>query len=72
MFLAYLGLEIPFVDWLVFKVRQFAIFVPIVGVVLYPVNQTIKLWRKRRGRDIDTEEKHETESGLISISEKSK
>lgn len=70
VFIAWIGLRIPYIDFLIFKVIEFAIFVPIVTVILYPFNQKFKLWRKIRGRDIDAEEKYESESGFVSLTEK--
>ncbi|HEX9959435.1 MAG TPA: hypothetical protein VGB00_00715 [Pyrinomonadaceae bacterium] len=65
--LAYLGIDIPYIDGIIFKVIEVGIFVPIVGVILNPLNQKIRLWRKKRGRDIEEEEKYETESGFIKL-----
>jgi len=70
LFLAWIGLRIPYIDFLIFKVIEFAIFAPIVAVILFPINQRIRLWRKSRGRDIEAEEKYESESGFISLTEK--
>ncbi|MDQ3132045.1 MAG: hypothetical protein M3Q99_14955 [Acidobacteriota bacterium] len=64
---AYLGISIPYIDWIIFKAVEFAIFVPIVGLILYPVNERVRFWRKKRGRDIEAEEKYETDSGIIKL-----
>lgn len=70
IFLAWIGLRIPYIDFLIFKVIEFVIFAPIVAVILFPINQRVRLWRKSRGRDIEAEEKYESKSGFISLTEK--
>ena len=42
------------------------ILVPVL-LVLTPINNYALLWRKRMGRDILAEERHEIEGGMISI-----
>lgn len=70
LFLAWIELQISYVDWIVFDLIKFAVFMPIVVLMLTPVNKKIRNWRKMRGRDIEAEEKYETESGFISLTEK--
>jgi len=70
--LIYLEIEIPYFDWIIFKVIEFALFAPIVAVILSPLNNAVREWRKKRGRDIEAEEKYETSTGFISLSEKEK
>ena len=68
--LYFLGITIPFVDWILFDIIKFALILPVVIILLKPLNETVKFWRLERGRDIDAEELFETESGFLSISEK--
>lgn len=70
--IAYIGLNPPFGDSLIFEAIKFAFVVPVVVLALNPVNQQIRNWRKARGRDVEEEEKFETESGIISITQKNK
>ncbi|MDQ3797851.1 MAG: hypothetical protein M3384_00225 [Acidobacteriota bacterium] len=65
--LAYLGIAIPYINGLIFKTIEIAVLVPLVALILNPLNQKIRLRRKRRGRDIEAEERHETETGFISL-----
>ncbi len=59
------GITIPFFDFLIFKVIEVGVFMPIIAFVLNPLNQKLRKWRKKRGRDIEEEEKYETASGFI-------
>ncbi len=68
----FLGFHIPYFDSIIFNIFKLAIVVPIVAVTLNPLNQKIRILRKRGGRDIEEEEKYETESGFISLVEKDK
>jgi len=63
----YFGITIPFLDFLIFEVIKVAVFLPIIAFVLNPLNQKLRNWRKKRGRDIEEEEKHETASGFIKL-----
>jgi hypothetical protein len=40
---------------------------PLILVLLYPLNEKVKIWRKARGRDIDEEERYETPDGMIKL-----
>ena len=40
---------------------------PLVMLVLTPFNKRLLEWRKRRGRDIEEEERFETPGGMISL-----
>lgn len=68
--LFFLGIDIPYFDWILFDLIKFAIVLPVVIFLLKPANDSIKFWRLEHGRDIDAEELYETESGFVSISEK--
>ena len=68
--LFYVGITIPYFDWILFDLIKFALILPIVIILLKALNETIKFWRLERWRDIDAEELYETESGFLSISEK--
>ncbi len=35
--------------------------------ILTPLNQRLLAWRKAHGRDIEAEERHETDSGMIRL-----
>ncbi len=61
------GITIPFFDFLIFKVIEVGVFMPIIAFVLNPLNQKLRKWRKKRGRDIEEEEKYETASGFIKL-----
>jgi uncharacterized membrane-anchored protein len=39
----------------------------VLMIVLVPINKKILKWRKERGRDIEEEQKYETEGGFISL-----
>ena len=65
--LTYFGITIPFFDFLIFKAIEVGVFMPIVAFVLNPLNQKLRNWRKKRGRDIEEEEKYETASGFIKL-----
>jgi hypothetical protein len=65
--MAYLGISMPRAGVIIYKVIEVAILGPVVAIILNPVNQKIRLWRKKRGRDIEAEERHETESGFIKL-----
>lgn len=39
----------------------------VMTLILTPVNRRILAWRKTRGRDIEAEERHESEHGMISL-----
>ncbi|MGB7207885.1 MAG: hypothetical protein WBD27_04425 [Pyrinomonadaceae bacterium] len=41
---------------------------PVLMIILVPINNKILKWRKERGRDIEEEQKYETEGGFISLS----
>ena len=50
----------------------FLVFVPLLMVLLGPVNKRLLAWRKKRGRDIEEEALYEREgAGIISIRPKS-
>jgi hypothetical protein len=40
---------------------------PVLMIPLSKLNQRLLDWRKARGRDIEEEEKYETDSGMISL-----
>lgn len=42
----------------------------VVSVILTPLNRRILGWRKARGRDIDEEERYESDYGMISLTPK--
>ncbi|MEQ1603737.1 MAG: hypothetical protein ABL999_02615 [Pyrinomonadaceae bacterium] len=44
----------------------------IILVVLTPLNRRLLDWRKSRGRDIEDEERYESDHGLISLTPKDK
>lgn len=81
---AYYSIRIPRSDWDVvnliidfgesklFNLIGFFIILPPVVLLLNPLNQKLRAWRKARGRDIVEEEKYETESGILSLTEKKK
>ena len=39
----------------------------VLALVLTPLNKKILAWRKSRGRDIEEEERYETEGGMIRL-----
>jgi hypothetical protein len=39
----------------------------VLATVLTPLNRRLLEWRKARGRDIEEEERYETESGMIRL-----
>lgn len=39
----------------------------VITLILTPVNRRILDWRKTRGRDIEAEERHESDHGMISL-----
>lgn len=63
----YFGLNLPYFDSVIFTIIKIGVVVPIVGIVLTPLNRRLKMWRKKNGRDIDDEERYETESGFIKL-----
>lgn len=64
---AYLEFELPYRHSVMMKVVQALIILPVVYIILNPVNKKIRLWRKARGRDIEAEEKSETASTFIKL-----
>lgn len=70
--LFYFEIEIPYIDWVIFKVIEFAVFTPVIAVILTPFNHALRQWRKKHGRDIEAEEKYENQSGFISLNEQNK
>lgn len=70
--IAFLGLNPPFIDSFIFEAIKFVLIVPVVVFALNPLNQKLRSWRKQHGRDVEIEEKYETESGFISITQKDK
>ena len=47
-------------------IGSFVLF-PVLLVLLTPLNLWLRNWRKKRGRDIDAEERHETPGGFIRL-----
>jgi hypothetical protein len=45
-----------------------AVIAPLILALVYPLNQRLLQWRKECGRDIEEEEKYESEYGMISLS----
>ena len=67
--LRFIGVRVPFGLGAFFA---FLVLVPLLVVLLTPLNKRLLLWRKERGRDIEEEEKYEREgAGIISIRPKS-
>ena len=61
------GIRLPLVGLVTPLVASF-ILVPLLLIPLTALNRYILAWRKRRGRDIEEEEKHEfRESDIISL-----
>jgi len=61
------GIRLPFVGFVSPLIASF-IIVPLLLIPLTGVNQYILSWRKKRGRDIEAEEKHEfDEADIISL-----
>lgn len=61
------GIHLPLVGFVSPLIASF-IIVPLLLIPLTVVNQYILAWRKKHGRDIEAEEKHEfAESNIISL-----
>jgi hypothetical protein len=44
--------------------------IPLYVFVMHPMFLKLRAWRKARGRDIEEEEKYETEFGILTLTEK--
>lgn len=55
------------IAWFVRSPLIFVLTGSVVMVILFPINKKILKWRKERGRDIEEEQKYETEDGFISL-----
>ena len=61
------GIRLPFIGYVTPLIASL-IFVPLLLSPLTFLNQYVLAWRKRRGRDIEEEEKHEfDEADIISL-----
>src|ERR1700745_744449 len=61
------GIRLPLVGIVPPLIATF-IIAPLLLIPLTALNQYILVWRKKHGRDIEAEEKHEfSESGIISL-----
>ena len=61
------GVRVPFMG-LVSHIVASLVLAPILLILLVRLNRPLLAWRKRRGRDIEEEEKHEIlESDIISL-----
>ena len=43
------------------------VIAPLLLILLFPINNKFRDWRKKNGRDIDAEERHETEYGMTKL-----
>lgn len=59
-------LELPRWSFVTNGVATF-IVAGVLTTVLTPLNQRLLAWRKSRGRDIEAEERYETEGGMIRL-----
>jgi hypothetical protein len=53
-----------------FEIAAVVLVLPLYIFILYPLNKRLRVWRKARGRDIEAEERYETESGILTLTEK--
>ncbi len=67
-----MGLAVPFSLDLVTSPLVSAGLGFVIGLALTPINKRIRQWRKTRGRDIDEEERYESDHGMISLTPKDK
>src|SRR5262249_4981097 len=62
-----LGIRIGFLGSFSSHVIASFLLFPVILLVLTPLNNRFRQWRKARGRDIDEEEKYETEYGMTKL-----
>jgi hypothetical protein len=58
---------IPPFYWLLLSFFGWLLLAPILYAVLTPLNNLWRQWRKEHGRDIEEEERYETEDGMIRL-----
>ncbi len=68
----FLDIGIGHIESKVFGWITVVLAAPILFFILKPFNQKLRAWRKSRGRDIEEEEKYETEFGILTLTEKKK
>ena len=44
-----------------------AVTAPVIAFLLTPLNKRLLAWRKSRGRDVEEEERYETDHGIIRL-----
>lgn len=65
--LPFLGIDLGFMTSVGSHLLASFVIFPILLIVLTPLNDRVRQWRKDNGRDIAEEERYETDHGMIRL-----